>query len=77
MSKTLTTRRLTIDLDEIHKIQIEEDDVIIVQADMSAWSGTQRMNWIDAIQRGFKDVFPENKTVVLDKNIRITIASLK
>jgi hypothetical protein len=77
MSKTLTTRRLTIDLDEIHKIQIEEDDVIIIQADMSTWSGTQRTNWIDAIQRGFKDVFPENKTVVLDKNIRITIASLK
>ena len=73
---TLKSRKITIELDAINKINITPDDVVVVQTDLLSLNPQQAQGWADAIRAGFERVFPNNKVIVLDKSVVINIVTI-
>ena len=72
----LVSRDITYNIEDLNKITVGPDDVIIARLDMSSISAAQQVTYADAVGRVLGDTFPNNKVLVLNKNIDITIATV-
>jgi hypothetical protein len=72
----LVSRDVTYDIEDLKKVTIGPDDVIIARIDVSSMNGAQRVQYAEAVAKVIGDTFPTNKVMVLNKDIAITIATI-
>lgn len=73
----LVSRDVTYDIEDLKKITIGPDDVIIARVDMTNLSSsTLRVQFTEAVGKIIGAAFPTNKVLVLNKDIAITVATI-
>jgi anthranilate phosphoribosyltransferase len=72
----LVSRDVTYDLEDLKKVTIGPDDVIVARIDVTNLNSTQKVQYAEAVGKVLGDTFPANKVVVLNKDIAITIATI-
>lgn len=72
---TMTSRKLQDDITRISKVSLDPGDVLIVQPDLKNLPASRAQEYADALRTGLSGVFPNNKIVVMDKSIDISIIS--
>lgn len=71
----LKVQDAVFDIEDIVKTTIGPDDVIIIRADLNL-NTTQRAQFTEALEAGAASVFPNNKVLVMDKSVIISIATI-
>jgi predicted DNA-binding protein (UPF0278 family) len=66
-----------IDVSSIKKINIEADDVIVYQMECKNLPAHVRTKYNEQIRDALKDVFPNNKVLIIPKEVDLTILSKK
>ncbi len=72
----LVSRDVTYNIEDLNKVTVGPDDVIIARLDMTGINATQQVMYSESVGRVLGDTFPNNKVLVLNKNIAITIATI-
>jgi hypothetical protein len=72
----LVSREVVFEINKITKTNARPGDVIVMQLDMSSMSGSQIERYIKQLREAMEQVFPDNKVVVLDSEVTISIVTI-
>jgi hypothetical protein len=71
----LKVQDAVFDIEDIVKTTIGPDDVIIIRVDLNL-NTAQRTQFVEALKAGVATAFPNNKVLVMDKSVTISIATI-
>ena len=66
---------MKVDIKDLQKVSIEENDVIIVRVDRDSMSPTKFSQHMSGIQQVLQEQFPDNKIMVMPSSMSIAIAT--
>jgi hypothetical protein len=69
--RLITENGDTIQISELQRMILSEEDVLVVRLDMSAMTILARERTVSALKDSLKTVFPKNKVLIVDKNIEL------
>lgn len=63
-----------IKVTDLKRVALKEGDVLLVRVPVPAsMPATRTKEWFDSMRTTFKDVFPNNKVVIIDERADISI----